>query len=87
MNWARFESEPIHYAQLRWNPAWNKAEKVAMLDQNGNEVMVVTTMGTMRLDLDDTESVNAYVSQMQSALDLLKKTKEDYDKSKLEHTD
>lgn len=67
------------YAFMEWNPRWNDTPNHAAIHQDGSRAYLATCMGTILLDLSDTESITAFCDQMTSAINLVRKTKKGYD--------
>lgn len=69
------------YAFMEWNTRWNKSKGPDVAsDQSGNKFMLVTVMGIVQFDLDDTDSITAFSRTMRAAVDHLNEVKEEYDK-------
>lgn len=81
MNWAEFENETNRFANVEWDSRWNKATQTACLDQDANSVMLTTSIGVIKLDLEDSESVTFFISHMRAALDMLEDTLTCYQES------
>jgi hypothetical protein len=75
---------PQQFAFMEWQKRWNNAEAVTSLYQNGSMVWLTTVMGTIMIDLEDTESINAYSQHMMTAINLLLDTKKEYEDVKSE---
>lgn len=70
----------MEFASMTWQSRWNDNEGAcAAISQSGPDVMLITPMGSVRLDLRNDQDIQSFCQQMKISLDLLKKTKADYD--------
>lgn len=69
------------YAQLEWDPRFNHVRDACALSQSGPHVVLVSCMGTISFNLEDTESIAAFTKQMTMAIELLNKTKREYEEA------
>jgi hypothetical protein len=77
----------LQFADLTWQPRWNKAEGVASLSQSGTDVMAVGIFGVVKFKLDDTDSVTAIVNNARQFAAMVETAKRQYDEGQayLEH--
>jgi hypothetical protein len=69
----------LNFADLTWQPRWNKASATASLSQMGADVMTTNFMGVLRFRLDQDEDVAAIISRARQFADMVEQTKREYD--------
>ena len=68
------------YAFMEWRSRWNNdTGKVPIINQEEEAAYLTTRMGTILIDLSDTESVDAFANQMIAAVNMLLKAKKEYE--------
>jgi hypothetical protein len=73
------EPENERFAMFQWKERWNNNQGVsACLSQDGPYVFLTTAMGVVIIDMREKSSVEYFINQMTQALNMLAKTREEY---------